>query len=769
MIRPAYVLSTIILASSPLILWSKTIVVNPGQSIESAIRGASNGDVVEVAPGTYKQTIRFWGKAVTLRSQTGPENTIIDGGGNSGPLVSFFDNESQTSVIDGFTLVNGAASGGGGAITAQNGASPIIRNNIIRNNRALIGGGVYLYTNSSAQIESNVFSDNHAEGNNTGGAAIAASHGGHPVIRKNKFLRNTVNGNPSSGGAIFLSQGSGATIDDNYFEANSCTFDAVDVATGGAVHVIHDTRGHGGVVISNNRFLNNTANYGGAVGAEEGASMKLVNNEFTGNRANYYGGAFLSHAVLQVGAYNIGGENFDLVLDSNRFSQNSAKQFGGAVMLSIESKSWLGNNTFTENQSEIAGGAIHIDRAFATIIDNTLNSNSAGQYGAGLSIYRNSIVRLEHNTMNANRFTSSQGEGGGLYMAEATLKAYRNAIMNHRAKSGGAMFITKASDTVIAQNNLLAKNQAVFGSAVFLESSRLDANFHTIANNTALADDPNARAAIFPRSGYLRLNNSISVNSNPTVSRYDPNSTVDLGRILESNPAFVKAGGDLPQDYRLTGSSPAIDQAIEPGVAQDLDGRPRPVGRASDLGAYEYSADGAPTGDTAIEFYHAGKDHYFNTANPGDILFLEANPQSGWFKTGYAFKVYPLNSTSPGTVAVARYYGALQRSGVYKPDSHFYTGLAGERQLLDDGYRNACPQGQGSCVGEAWYYEKDEYRVNLPSNQACPSGMLPVYRFYNNGYPSKDSNHRYTIDTGVAADMKAKGWTDEGIKMCAPK
>lgn len=170
---------------------------------------------------------------------------------------------------------------------------------------------------------------------------------------------------------------------------------------------------------------------------------------------------------------------------------------------------------------------------------------------------------------------------------------------------------------------------------------------------------------------------------------------------------------------------------------------------------------------TAVEFYHAGKEHYFNTANTGDIAFLEANPQSGWAKTGYTFKVYPLDSEPSGTVAVARYYGALQQDKhTFKPDSHFYTGSAGERQILDDGYRKACPQNQGSCTGEAWYYEKDEYRVYLPSGSSCPTGTVPLYRFYNNGYPTKDSNHRYTIDTGVAADMRAKGWTDESVKMC---
>lgn len=189
---------------------------------------------------------------------------------------------------------------------------------------------------------------------------------------------------------------------------------------------------------------------------------------------------------------------------------------------------------------------------------------------------------------------------------------------------------------------------------------------------------------------------------------------------------------------------------------------------ANDLTCTATFTGGTAVTTTAVEFYHAGKDHYFNTANKDDIAFLEANPQSGWFKTGYTFKVYPLDSTPSGTFPVARYYGALQRSGVYKPDSHFYTGLAGEREILDKGYQQACPQGQGSCTGEAWFYEKDEYRVYLPNGSSCPSGSRPLYRFYNEGYPTKDSNHRYTIDTGVAADMLAKGWRDEGVKMCVP-
>jgi hypothetical protein len=178
------------------------------------------------------------------------------------------------------------------------------------------------------------------------------------------------------------------------------------------------------------------------------------------------------------------------------------------------------------------------------------------------------------------------------------------------------------------------------------------------------------------------------------------------------------------------------------------------------------SADHSPV--VAVEFYHAGKDHYFHTAKPGDIAFLEQNPQSGWVKTGYSFKVYPLGSASPDTVPVARYYGARQPDGVYKPDSHFYTGLENERQLLAERYQQVCPAGQGSCQGEAWYLEKEEYRVSLPVDGVCPEQTRPVYRFYNQGYPTKDSNHRYTVELGVADYMRQQGWRDEGVKMCAP-
>ena len=50
-----------------------------------------------------------------------------------------------------------------------------------------------------------------------------------------------------------------------------------------------------------------------------------------------------------------------------------------------------------------------------------------------------------------------------------------------------------------------------------------------------------------------------------------------------------------------------------------------------------------------------------------------------------------------------------------------------------------------------------------------PPNLTPLYRLYNRGAElGKDSNHRYTTDLGILAEMQAQGWASEGVHMCMP-
>ena len=148
-----------------------------------------------------------------------------------------------------------------------------------------------------------------------------------------------------------------------------------------------------------------------------------------------------------------------------------------------------------------------------------------------------------------------------------------------------------------------------------------------------------------------------------------------------------------------------------------------------------------------IEFYHAGFDHYFMSADPPEINALDTGYFTGWTRTGYQFKAYATGSSAGPTMnPVCRYYG-LPSAGL---DSHFYSASSVECWEVNQFY------------GTEWQIESDNvFQIDLPNTTtgACPGGTVPVYRVFNH---RKDANHRYMTSTAVRAQMEAAGWIREG-------
>jgi len=83
-------------------------------TIQSGIYAASPGDTVLVANGVYtgygNKNITFGGLAITVKSENGPGNCIIDCE-KDGRGFKFFNNEGLDSILSGFTVRNGLPDG----------------------------------------------------------------------------------------------------------------------------------------------------------------------------------------------------------------------------------------------------------------------------------------------------------------------------------------------------------------------------------------------------------------------------------------------------------------------------------------------------------------------------------------------------------------------------------------------------------------------------------------------------------------------------------
>jgi formylglycine-generating enzyme required for sulfatase activity len=236
------------------------VVSVPGDypTIQDAIDGSLDGWTIQVAPGVYNERLALGNRQIVVEAMTGLGETVIDGDGLPGSVVTMIAPEGNTDpgpTLRGFTVKGGTVGtqvgttqnfGGGGFYLAYSRGT--IEGCAIVQNDAPLGGGLYSFYGAPTIAEC-TFLTNYAASSFGGGAMLFRTEANViGCVFEDNFT-------PGQGGGMYLARGNASLVD--------CSF------------VGNDSLGSGGGI---------------GYFAFEGSSLTISGTTITGNQSDVDGG-----------------------------------------------------------------------------------------------------------------------------------------------------------------------------------------------------------------------------------------------------------------------------------------------------------------------------------------------------------------------------------------------------------------------------------------------------------------------------------------------
>ena len=621
--RSSWLILLILLACQTLVAipaFADIIYVGPAETytaIQQGIDAAKSGDTVVVRDGTYPGGITLHGKEITVRSENGPRNCIIDGM-QSGSGVTF---QSSNAKLEGFTIQNGVADKGGGIYLYN--SSPTITNCIISGNTAEYGAGIgcaYSYPTIT----------NCAIWGNTAyyGGAIRCSYSSATIINC------TLWGNTADyGGGIYCEDYSSATITNSILWNNSPQEIELADSTNNSVVNYCDIQGGytGNANINADPLLVNAAagdfhlqgrspciDAGTSAGTPSedidgdvrphGVTADIGSDEYGADSLIYVGptepyttiqrGIDVAKTgetvIVRDGIYSAGidfkgkritvkSENGprNCIIDGGGSTQGIIFQSGETAETRLEGLTIRNCRATTDSPQGAAGGGIACYNSSPTITNCTISGNTA-LAGGGIYLLGSSST-FTNCTISGN--TAPVCGGIDLEWGDTpTSPTFINCIisgntathLNSFPDSGMGGGICSFDVYATITNCTISGNTALVGGGI----SCADYSSLTITNSILWNDSPQEIYVIY-----------VDGTTSPVVNYSDiKGGYTGIGNI-NSDPLFVNAAAG---DFHLQVGSPCIDSANDDEApATDKDGNPRPQDgnydgvAISDMGAYE--------------------------------------------------------------------------------------------------------------------------------------------------------------------------------------
>jgi len=456
-------------------------------TIQAAIEAAREGDVISVASGVYNTPNITINKEITVTS-TNPDDpcvvaiTVVDGTGIASRGFIFGPGATERTVLDGITIANT----GYGYIPAEDGENP---GDPGGDGGSASGSGVYVASGASPTIRNCIIRDCYVNGGNAGSGAEAdattdAGHGGW--------------GGWARGAGIYVEPFASPTFEN--CTVTNCTVTGGDGGNGGDFAEDGGDAGYGGNwsngvlwqewgYIGDYRFY---SGYGGGVYCDSFSSPTFIDCTITNNTAqggmSGIGGSRqegvqipmpdTSYRIPSYGGGVYCAENSDVVFIGCNISGNAAPRpddtfhldpylgHGGGIAFERTASIEFINCVITDNDASVGGGMFWSGGA-PEIIDSEISTNVA-YVGGG--IYGTKSQGLIRDCNFYNNFAGVSpddvdqvvGRGSGVFISAASMTIEDCFLSENVAgSSGGAICVFGATTGGTTINNcLMTGNEA---------------------------------------------------------------------------------------------------------------------------------------------------------------------------------------------------------------------------------------------------------------------------------------------------------------------
>jgi outer membrane protein OmpA-like peptidoglycan-associated protein len=524
-----------ILLALPIItgLHAATVTVGTGSgydfaSIQDAIDDASDGDVISVAAGTYRESIVLGGKDVTIQSSGSTSRTIISPSG-SAPAITV-DQGERAALIEGFTITPSGgraiwvsdaspsfmdlviessgtpASGQGGAVYVS-GGSPSFDQLEIVNSKAAYGGDFFITDAADVLISDASLSSAQA----TYGGSLWVENASVTLI---SVEADSPRGTHSGGFALLENAELNATnlevnapsVDAGYgaglfaWDHSVIVWDGGGISgavadeyrsgyTGGAIHL----QGASSLEATSLEISDNMAYAGGGMDLQGSSWASLDRCTFDGNEAYTKGGGLRSYNSASVsctscvfegnsaeegGAVDVSVDASYADLDGSYEDNQAYGGDGGAIRVADQAELSLEGSTFEGNWAQESGGALAIEDPGdedVVLLDTSFTSNEADS-GDGGAIVVSSDANLWLGGSSFDLNLARLGWGGAVafdpggvgYVFEAADCSFEE---NTADDGGGAIWVYEADEATITDSSFLRNVSYGDGGGLYLEAN----------------------------------------------------------------------------------------------------------------------------------------------------------------------------------------------------------------------------------------------------------------------------------------------------------